>query len=220
MLTYCYMYPQQRKLKTAHKEAVTEKHVEDKPKPPEPASVSHEEEPETETTIAIVEDMKEPDSSGGKAAALPEVSENQPENPPIPEDEPDATAQAKPLERKSVKKQKVGDYLTASETDILLLQFKNTELLRLKDTLRKEIEAERNETAWLKSQLHNEDVPISIACRNSVNSLDEVMDLLHKENQILEIEKINLVRQIMEQQEMCIELRAKLAVCGLNQNLL
>lgn len=207
----------QRKLKIAHKEAVSEKTPEDKPKSTE-CTVSAEEE-HVPSNVTKAEEVKEfNDCNGTTVAATSELPECDTENATaITVDEPDATAKTKVFEETIASSDKVGDCLSASETDILLLQYKNNELLKLKETLLKEIEDEKNETVLLKSQLHAEDVPLSICYKNSVNTLDEVMDLLHKENQILEIEKINLVRQIMEQQEICIDLRAKLAICGLSQ---
>lgn len=95
---------------------------------------------------------------------------------------------------------------------ILLLKYKNQDLLNLKEKLRRQIEIQQKEILWLKGQLENEKGIIIIPVRNSANNLNEVMDLLKKENQILEIEKINLVRQIMEQQEICIELKARMSV--------
>lgn len=148
-----------RKLKTAHKGAVIEKPVEEKPKEPEPLS-SVQEEPE-------------------------EISA--------------------PKEEKATK-----------DEEILLLKCKNQDLLQLKENLQQEIENQKKEIQWLKGQLENDRVPLVMPVRSATSNLDEVMDLLKKENQILEIEKINLVRQIMEQQEMCVELKARLSVLAIS----
>ncbi|XP_008193404.1 ralA-binding protein 1 isoform X2 [Tribolium castaneum] len=96
-----------------------------------------------------------------------------------------------------------------SELDgsVALLKFKNEGLLLLRDSLLKDIQAERGQIAVLRSQITGEVPPVAMVPNED---LDEVMDLFLKENQILQIKKINLVRQIIEEQEMCIELRAQI----------
>lgn len=111
---------------------------------------------------------------------------------------------------------KIAKERSTTDEEILLLKYKNQDLLHLKENLQQEIENQKKEILWLKGQLENDRVPLVMPARNSTNNLDEVMDLLKKENQILEIEKINLVRQIMEQQEMCIELKARLSVLAIS----
>lgn len=108
---------------------------------------------------------------------------------------------------------------STTDNEILLLKYKNQDLIHLKERLQREIDSQKKEILWLKKQLANDRVPsLMIPSRSSTGNLDEVMDLLKKENQILEIEKINLVRQIMEQQEICIELKARLAVLAVTNS--
>lgn len=97
---------------------------------------------------------------------------------------------------------------------ITLLQLKNNSLLQLKEKLSKAIEMERNEIAVLKKQLKTQVEPVPYIFSSNSANLDEIMDLLSKENQILQIKKINLVRQIMEQEEMCIDIKAKISLLG------
>lgn len=99
-----------------------------------------------------------------------------------------------------------------SDQAILFLEFKQKALIELKNRLMKDIEAERAEIAELEQQIQPESQTIPIPIYNNSSNMSEVMDLLHKENQILQINKINLVRNIMEQEEVCIELKAKLGL--------
>lgn len=108
---------------------------------------------------------------------------------------------------------------STTDNEILLLKYKNQDLIHLKERLQHEIDSQKKEILWLKKQLANDRVPsLMMPSRTSTGNLDEVMDLLKKENQILEIEKINLVRQIMEQQEICIELKARLSVLAVTNS--
>ena len=93
------------------------------------------------------------------------------------------------------------------DNTLALLQLKNDGLHSLRDSLLKDIQEERNQILMLKSQLTPEMPPVMMIPNEN---LDEVMDLFLKENQILQIKKINLVRQIIEEQEMCIELKAQI----------
>lgn len=95
----------------------------------------------------------------------------------------------------------------ASDLTITLLELKNEGLHQLRDYLLMNLEKERNDIIYLKKQLI---YPLPTAELATSENLDEVMDLFVKENQILQIKKINLVRQIIEEQEMCIELKAQL----------
>lgn len=100
------------------------------------------------------------------------------------------------------------------DEDIQLLTHKNIGLMELKNQLLNQIEEEQNDIANIKKQLTTEKNKICIPGLNDVNlnTLDEIMQLLYEENQILQIKKINLVRQIMEQHEICIDLKAKLGL--------
>lgn len=105
------------------------------------------------------------------------------------------------------------DYLF--DDDIIFLTYKRNGLITLKEQLLRNMQAERNEIEILKEKLN------SMSSSTIVNQivpkqecLDEVMALLQKENQILQIKKINLVRQIIEQKELCIELSAQLRLAS------
>ncbi|XP_018569233.1 ralA-binding protein 1 [Anoplophora glabripennis] len=110
------------------------------------------------------------------------------------------------------------DYLF--DDDIVLLTYKRNGLITLKEKLLKNMQMERNEIEILKEKL---DSTCSTSMVNQIipkqECLDEVMALLQKENQILQIKKINLVRQIIEQKELCIELSAQLRLAS-NDNYL
>ncbi|KAJ8923836.1 hypothetical protein NQ315_010418 [Exocentrus adspersus] len=109
------------------------------------------------------------------------------------------------------------DYLF--DDDIVVLTYKRNSLLTLKEQLLKSMQAERNEIEILKEKLRLRDSPTINKLTPKQECLDEVMTLLQKENQILQIKKINLVRQIIEQKEICIELSAQLKL-ALNDNYL
>ncbi|CAH1980544.1 unnamed protein product [Acanthoscelides obtectus] len=97
------------------------------------------------------------------------------------------------------------------DDDIVLLTYKRNGLMNLKEQLLKDMQAERNEIEALKAKLeksNNPSVPITLIPRQEC--LDDIMVLLQKENQILQIKKINLVRKIIEEKESCIELSAQL----------
>ncbi|KAJ8982802.1 hypothetical protein NQ317_010423 [Molorchus minor] len=101
------------------------------------------------------------------------------------------------------------DYLF--DDDIVLLTYKRNGLINLKEQLLRDMQAERKEIDLLKEKL--EVASSSIVPNQTIprpDCLDEVMRLLQKENQILQIKKINLVRKIIEQKELCIELSAQL----------
>lgn len=117
----------------------------------------------------------------------------------------DATADDKDLKNTSI--------LVTDNNALLFLKFKNKGLTSLKDQLTASIMDERKEIANLKSQLMTEKM-ITPLPPSTNDGLDELMSLLQKENQILQITKINLVRKIIEQQEFCINLRAKLELAS------
>lgn len=100
------------------------------------------------------------------------------------------------------------------DEEIRLLKAKINGLISLRDKLLHDIEEERSEITDIKKQLTNESNGIVIPNLNEANShtLDEIMHLLYEENQVLQIKKLNLVRQIMEQHEVCVDLRAKLEI--------
>lgn len=145
----------------------------------------------TEEKVEVVVETQEPEPEPEKSN-LSSVPENQNE---------ELTENAEAVEEEVPQEQSTLD------TDVALLKFKNEGLLLLRDSLLKDIQTERNQIAMLRSQLTGE-VPQVAMVPNE--NLDEVMDLFLKENQILQIKKINLVRQIIEEQEMCIELRAQI----------
>lgn len=101
------------------------------------------------------------------------------------------------------------------DDDILLLTYKRNGLMNLKEQLLRDMKAEKKEIDHLKTKLE------STSSSNSISNivpkqdcLDDVMGLLQKENQILQIKKINLVREIIEEKEVCIELSAQLKLPG------
>lgn len=93
---------------------------------------------------------------------------------------------------------------------ISLLKFRNGLLNDLKNSFISKIEDEKAEITLLKHQLGVKPFNLVPLCNTSSVKLDEIMDLLHRENQILEIKKISLVRQTMEQLEACIDLKTKI----------
>lgn len=93
---------------------------------------------------------------------------------------------------------------------IMILHLKNNNLIELRDKLLQSIECDRSEILMLKKQLEDIEDGATFNVYNESSNLDEIMKLLSNENQILQIKKITLVRQIMEQQELCIELNTKL----------
>lgn len=98
------------------------------------------------------------------------------------------------------------------DDDIVLLTYKRNGLIQLKEQLSKDMHQERKDIEVLKSKL---EASTSVAPTPKVvipkqETLDEVMTLLQNENKILQIKKINLVRKIIEQKELCIELSAQL----------
>lgn len=96
------------------------------------------------------------------------------------------------------------------DESISLLQLKLNRLMELKESLSKSINAEKTEIQALKSQIKPKNASTMPALNDSnLSNLNKIMDLLYKENEILQIKKITLVRQIMEQKEICIDLRAK-----------
>lgn len=100
------------------------------------------------------------------------------------------------------------------DESIRLLKAKVNGLIKLRDKLLHDIEEEKIEISNIKKDLVNESNGINIPNLNDthLSALDEIMQLLYEENQVLQIKKLNLVRQIMEQQEICNDLRSKLDV--------
>lgn len=104
------------------------------------------------------------------------------------------------------------------DDDILLLTYKRNGLINLKEQLFRDMEAENREITYLKSKLDSSSNSNSITnVLPKQESLDNVMDLLQKENQILQIKKINLVREIIEEKELCIELSAQLKLSDIEK---
>lgn len=97
------------------------------------------------------------------------------------------------------------------DDDILLLTYKRNGLMNLKEQLLRDMQSEKKEIDHFKSKF--ESCSSSSSISNVIpkqDCLDDVMTLLQKENQILQIKKINLVREIIEEKELCIELSAEL----------
>lgn len=102
-----------------------------------------------------------------------------------------------------------------SESGISLIQHQNTALVELKDSLLSQIAAEKSEIVLLKYCIaNNQQHPLNNTYSSNVDyeKLDEIMDLIIKENKILQIKKIDLVREIMEQREACIYLQATISM--------
>ncbi|CAG9828799.1 unnamed protein product [Diabrotica balteata] len=109
------------------------------------------------------------------------------------------------------------------DDDIVLLTYKRNGLIQLKEQLMKDIQQEKNEIESSKAKLDagaNKGNASKIVIPKQ-DSLDQIMVLLQNENKILQIKKINLVRKIIEQKELCIELSAqlKLAESGKYSNI-
>lgn len=104
------------------------------------------------------------------------------------------------------------DYLF--DDNIILLTYKRNGLLHLKDKLMKDMQIERREIEHLRSRLASMSSQSPSTSIPKPENLDEFMGLLQKENQILQIKKINLVREIVEQKETCIELSAQLKLAA------
>lgn len=99
------------------------------------------------------------------------------------------------------------------DSSIIYLQHQNQLLLELKEMLVSQISAEKSEIVFLKYCLannHSQMPETNTALFSDTDKLDEIMDLLVKENRILKIKKTDLVREIMETQEACIALKSKL----------
>lgn len=206
-----------RKLKIAHKEATLEKNTEEKVKSVEEITAVEGNSGATNVrTESFEEGRREDISKRERIVEKSETIENQydqvAEEPNLPFTSKTTIEEAKDgaphtsCERKN----------SLIDTEILLLQIKNKELLALKEMLVGKIDEAKSEILRLRNQLQAQEFTVPVSFKNSVSGRDEVMDLLHKENQILEIEKINLVRQIMEQREICVELKARLGVLGIS----
>lgn len=106
-----------------------------------------------------------------------------------------------------------------SDAAISLVQYQNTALLELKDSLLSQIAAEKSEIVLLKYCIANNSQQqhvIPNTYSTNIDKLDELMNLISKENKTLQIKKTDLVREIMEQREACIYLQSKLAILSSN----
>lgn len=101
------------------------------------------------------------------------------------------------------------------DDDILLLTYKRNGLMNLKEQLLRDMQAEKREIEHLQSKIestsNSSSIPHVIPKQDCLN---DVMGLLQTENQILQIKKINLVREIIEEKELCIEISAQLKLSG------
>lgn len=106
------------------------------------------------------------------------------------------------------------------DSTIALLQYQNQLLSELKESLMTQISAEKSELVLLKYCLANNQQQGMVADEinpiyiKDMDKLDEIMNLLVKENRILQIKKTDLVREIMEQKEACVYLKSRLHVNG------
>ncbi|CAH1153614.1 unnamed protein product [Phaedon cochleariae] len=185
--------------------------------------ISNEEEREVESMQKITEEtvvisdsnMKESEDSISvksvhSAAALDPI----PEPEPSPQKEEISKIQA--LKESDCSEEELkNDFLF--DDDIVLLTYKRNGLTHLKEQLIREMNSERREIESLKSQMSDTCTTGASSSKQTIpkqECLDEVMSLLHRENQILQIKKINLVREIIEQKELCIELSAQLRLAA------
>ncbi|XP_044741585.1 ralA-binding protein 1 [Chrysoperla carnea] len=157
----------------------------------------------------------------------------------VPQQEPsvdnvDSTvveAEPKPVEESAVQtvpqpiveSQIIRPTMSDDDKNILLLQFQNSELIELQTYLLTQIQIEKNEIGQLKKQLIVDDHPDTTA-QNTTQIIDndhldwdQVIDLLMKENQILNIKKNTLIRELMEQREECVNLQSQLLFIALSQ---
>ncbi|XP_030748694.1 ralA-binding protein 1-like [Sitophilus oryzae] len=98
---------------------------------------------------------------------------------------------------------------------IVTLKIKNTLLKDLIESLTENINQEKKEIEDHQKKISNlmRCLPLKPAyrrCLKDPNSFNEVQTLLVRENHMLQIKKLHLVRQVMEQKEQCIDLQAKL----------
>lgn len=101
------------------------------------------------------------------------------------------------------------------DDDILLLTYKRNGLMNLKEQLLREMQAEKREIDHLKTKIESTSNSSNLShIIPKQDCLNDVMGLLQTENQILQIKKINLVREIIEEKELCIELSAQLKLSG------
>lgn len=105
------------------------------------------------------------------------------------------------------------------DKNILLLQFQNSELIELQTYLLTQLQIEKNEIIQLKKNIIEGNVT-----QTETNGLDEdshqfdkFIDLLMRENMILNIKKNNLIRELMEQREECVNLQSQLLFIALSQ---
>lgn len=101
------------------------------------------------------------------------------------------------------------DQLAAS---IRLLRVRRDALRSLQESLKTRIEREREELDDLQEALSNSETKTETFRAADDSNVEHLMRLLAKENQILQIKKISLVRQITEQHEICVNLHAQLTV--------
>ncbi|XP_060537148.1 ralA-binding protein 1 [Cylas formicarius] len=106
------------------------------------------------------------------------------------------------------------EYLYFDEK-FVVLRFKNTMLKLLIEQLMEDINYERKDIDEYQQKINGilqETRPIKCAKKypKNPNSFAQVRNLLVKENQMLQIKKMNLVREIMEQREMCADLTARI----------
>ncbi|KAF7268551.1 ralA-binding protein 1-like [Rhynchophorus ferrugineus] len=98
---------------------------------------------------------------------------------------------------------------------IVTMKIKNNLLKELIETLMMNINKEKMEIGEYQRQILNlkrglPQRPPYKKCLKDPNSFHEVQTLLARENHMLQIKKLHLVRQVMEQTEQCIDLTAKL----------
>lgn len=105
------------------------------------------------------------------------------------------------------------------DKNILLLQFQNSELIELQTYLLTQLQIEKNEIILLKKNII--EGPVAQTETNGLDEdshqFDKFIDLLMRENMILNIKKNNLIRELMEQREECVNLQSQLLFIALSQ---
>lgn len=124
-------------------------------------------------------------------------------------DIPDAVSITKSSDEESISVNKQAIQHLPDST-IIMLQNQNHYLIELKEMLVSQIAAEKSKLVYLKYCLANQSVVNEQFNITDMEKLDEIMELLANENRILKIKKTDLVREIMEQREACINLKSKL----------
>lgn len=154
-----------------------------------------------ETEAAVGEECRPQEQTDGPNSYRDQKSDSEEEE----ETESDAT---------STDSEILEEYLYFDEK-LITLRVKNSLLKDLIDHLTDDIGKEKKEIEEYQRKIKSlkEGMPQNLPyrrCLKDANNFNEVQVLLARENHMLQIKKLHLVRQIMEQKEHCIDLTAKL----------